>query len=851
YTDENGEVQVLNPKTVDSILSEKPIEQAAFEADKQIDQEISDKQIDEFLPLQPETYQDAQGTVQVQYNPETMEIEAVLIDEQSGTPMSEPYAIDKATYSQMSGKPMPEAIKTTVNEPLNDGSAPVVSNDMTENAPVQYPVNKKGEIDFDAMTVAQTYQYMVDNYGQEEAVKGLTMQETSIQGLISKNITALRKVNEALYGQLRNAQSIQEQLKIREKNKAAVTKLTDERAALDAQLAEIRALMPVVEQAPAQPEVIAVKGSNVRPEEQLRREQEAKAKEEAQETTKQKRERILKERNERAELFEMQQIPETPQKYTINVANMDLPLAPEIPINSVDWTTITENEDDMNLYSKAKLIEVIGRNNDGKLVGTVALYDEDGFVGNFEVAFNDNLAPETEQQPVIEVRSKEKNRNIINPWQKRLNNLGDAQTLEDVVLRRIAAGAKFVWNAEAPLKGLAQELGFTNKPGEREARKSMIDDKNGITPQEFTHAIYESGDIDFMGEVEYHDIYNAVIDTLLQVNSATAAMEMAERLRDSREFSMNEQAEWNSITPEEADYLESIPDDILESYLGITNFTPEQLDIIQNLQNEYYGNIDTTTTETSAVDSTQGIESETAATGTGQEISTEQSQAELDTQELDAYIASQSHNNKPTQKQKETGDYDKARINLQGYNITLETLKGEQRSGTDSNGKEWAITMNNHYGELDSTTGYDGDAIDVFVGPNPKEGQIFVIDQISTDGSFDESKVMLGFDSAEEARAAYMSNYEEGWQGFGSITPAGENFKTWLYDGKKQRKPYAEYKDTPEAVDNGQLTVDNAEKPISKHDKATAERKQRILSEGTGFDKPFGLIPVSEMKNAA
>ena len=147
-------------------------------------------------------------------------------------------------------------------------------------------------------------------------------------------------------------------------------------------------------------------------------------------------------------------------------------------------------------------------------------------------------------------------------------------------------------------------------------------------------------------------------------------------------------------------------------------------------------------------------------------------QSQLDTQALDAEIAAQDHNNNPTEKQKETGIYNKARISLQGYNITLETLKGQQRSGTDSNGKAWSITMNNHYGELDGTTGYDGDAIDVFVGPNPKQGQIFVVDQVTPEGTFDESKVMLGFDSAEEARTAYMSNYEAGWQGFGSITPA-------------------------------------------------------------------------------
>lgn len=203
----------------------------------------------------------------------------------------------------------------------------------------------------------------------------------------------------------------------------------------------------------------------------------------------------------------------------------------------------------------------------------------------------------------------------------------------------------------------------------------------------------------------------------------------------------------------------------------------------------------------------------TTTTGIDSGITEQLTQAELDTQELDAYIAEQAHNTNPTEKQKETGIYDKARISLQGHNITIETLKGTQRSGVDSNGKAWSITMNNHYGELDGTTGYDGDAIDVFVGPNPKGGQIFVIDQLTSEGTFDESKVMLGFDSAEEAKAAYMSNYEAGWKGFGSITPAGENFKQWLYDGKKQRKPFAEYKETPEAVETSeQLTSEKAEK---------------------------------------
>jgi len=393
-----------------------------------------------------------------------------------------------------------------------------------------YPTNKKGEIDFDAMTVTQTYRYMQENYGEEEAQKGLGLQERNIQALISQNIKDQKKTNESLYGQLRNAQTIQEQLKIREKNKSTLNKLTEERASLDAQLGEIRSLMPQVEQIPEQPEIKPATRSNVRPEEQFRREQEAKTK-------------------------------------AASVEN-DNNLTPSI-----------END-------KA------------------------------------STASEINQQPVIEVRKKQKS-NTINPWQKRLNNLGDAMTVEDIVLRHIAAGTKFIWDSPAPNKGLAQELGFVNKPGEREARKNMIDDKNGITPQEFAHKIFESGDVDFMGNIDGQEVYNVVVDTLLHINNATEALEMAENLRDSRDFSENEQAEWDSITTEEKEYLESIPDDILQSYLGITNFTPEQLDIIQNLQNNYYENTNTTTTETGAINSLTGVESEKAATATERQINQE------------------------------------------------------------------------------------------------------------------------------------------------------------------------------------------------------------------------------------
>lgn len=159
-------------------------------------------------------------------------------------------------------------------------------------------------------------------------------------------------------------------------------------------------------------------------------------------------------------------------------------------------------------------------------------------------------------------------------------------------------------------------------------------------------------------------------------------------------------------------------------------------------------------------------------------------------------INSQDPELNPTEAQKEAGNYKKAHINIQGFDITIENPKGSTRSGVDENGREWSNTLQNHYGYFKRTEGKDGDQIDVFIGENPESETVFVVDQNNPEsGAFDESKVMLGFDSSQEAQDAYMSNFEEGWQGFGNITPVSvEDFKKWLYDGKKQRKAFAKYK---------------------------------------------------------
>lgn len=148
----------------------------------------------------------------------------------------------------------------------------------------------------------------------------------------------------------------------------------------------------------------------------------------------------------------------------------------------------------------------------------------------------------------------------------------------------------------------------------------------------------------------------------------------------------------------------------------------------------------------------------------------------------------------PTEAQKEAGNYKKGHIKVDGFNVTIEQPKGSVRRGKDANGKEWETEMHNTYGYIRGTESVDGDHIDIFLSDNPTEGNVFVVDQVNKDGSFDEHKVMYGFSDMESARKAYLSNYEEGWQGLGNITEVSKDeFKKWIDSSKRKTKPFAEY----------------------------------------------------------
>ena len=152
-------------------------------------------------------------------------------------------------------------------------------------------------------------------------------------------------------------------------------------------------------------------------------------------------------------------------------------------------------------------------------------------------------------------------------------------------------------------------------------------------------------------------------------------------------------------------------------------------------------------------------------------------------------------NTEPTEAQKQAGNYKKEHVKIDGFDVTIENPKGSVRRGTDASGKQWEQEMHNTYGYIRGTEGVDGDHIDVFLSDSPSQGDVFVVDQVNKDGTFDEHKVMYGFPDIESARKAYLSNYEDGWTGLGAITPVSkEEFKKWVKSSRRKTKPFAEYK---------------------------------------------------------
>ncbi len=102
---------------------------------------------------------------------------------------------------------------------------------------------------------------------------------------------------------------------------------------------------------------------------------------------------------------------------------------------------------------------------------------------------------------------------------------------------------------------------------------------------------------------------------------------------------------------------------------------------------------------------------------------------------------------------------------VQGLPIAVEFKAGTNREGVNKKtGVKWTRKMYADYGEIFAlgTEGTDGDPVDVYVGPDRDAPNAYVIDQLvvfgDRKGEFDEQKVMLGCQTADEAKELYLKH---------------------------------------------------------------------------------------------
>lgn len=198
--------------------------------------------------------------------------------------------------------------------------------------------------------------------------------------------------------------------------------------------------------------------------------------------------------------------------------------------------------------------------------------------------------------------------------------------------------------------------------------------------------------------------------------------------------------------------------------------------------------------------------------------------------------ASAQVNTAPTPAQAEAGNYKKGHVTIGEFDITIENPADSVRKGVDADGKEWSNTMANAYGYIKGTEGVDGDHIDVFLHENMDQWngrKVFVVDQTNTDGSFDEHKVMLGFNDKAEAMQAYLANYDKAWADTHpglriSETSIGD-FNKWVQSSHRKTKPFADYK----SVDADTTEVSAAAR-IEGAEKLSAERCKAVERYGEG-----------------
>jgi hypothetical protein len=438
-------------------------------------------------------------------------------------------------------------------------------------------------------------------------------------------------------------------------------------------------------------------------------------------------------------------------------------------------------------------------------------------------------------------------------------DLGPSITPQEHVLREIATGrVSFSLSDTEGAQGLSSHLGYSSSPEERKKLVWALS-SDGLTPEAAAEQIHADMPENLQGMVTDQDVFNMIINAFQEYGSPSKMWDAAKNMHGTdieenipgyEEDQERQLIEWEASenrmsVSEWIAYSDYIEEELNNLYSSVTD---EELNtIFEQIINDYERREETESAGSTEgqTDSEQGntVQPERESDNEGRTGEVEEQPEPANktdgesgsvvpesegTVKTDIEAARAEVNQNPTEAQKEAGNYKKGHVKIDGYDVTIENPKGSVRSGKDADGNEWSVTMNNDYGYIRGTEGVDGDHIDVFLSDNPETGDVFVIDQVNPDGTFDEHKVMYGFKSALAAKRAYMANYSKDWTGLGKITRVSkEEFKKWVNSSHRKTKPFAEYKSVV-PVSEKETTTNAEDTPAKSNNIVSDERYQEL-----------------------
>lgn len=122
-----------------------------------------------------------------------------------------------------------------------------------------------------------------------------------------------------------------------------------------------------------------------------------------------------------------------------------------------------------------------------------------------------------------------------------------------------------------------------------------------------------------------------------------------------------------------------------------------------------------------------------------------------------------------------------------GLDVVIENKRGSKRTWIGPDGVEGSTKMRFDYGYIRGAPGADGDSVDVYLGPTKTPEWVYVIHQQCAPSftEYDEDKVMVGFDSPNHARDAYLAQYDDDRFYGGMSVMSLDEFVSRMNDGGK------------------------------------------------------------------